>query len=68
MKTLFHLDQNELPKQWYNVLADLERPLDPPLHPGTREPMPPADLHALFSETCIAQEVSTDRYIDIPEP
>ena len=68
MKTLFHLDQNELPKQWYNVLADLERPIDPPLHPGTREPMPPSDLHALFSETCIEQEVSTDRYIDIPEP
>lgn len=68
MKTLFHLDQNELPKQWYNVLADLARPIDPPLHPGTREPMPPSDLHALFSEACIEQEVSTDRYIDIPEP
>ena len=68
MKTLFHLDQNELPNRWYNVLADLERPLDPPLHPGTREPMPPSELQALFSETCIAQEVSTDRYIDIPEP
>ena len=68
IKTLFHLDQNELPKQWYNVLANLERPLAPALHPGTRKPMPPADLHALFSETCIAQEVSTDRYIDIPEP
>lgn len=68
MKTLFHLDQNELPNQWYNVQADLDRPLDPPLHPGTREPMPPSDLHALFSETCIAQEISTDRTIDIPEP
>lgn len=67
MKTLFHLDQNELPKQWYNVLADLKRPIDPPLHPGTRQPMPPADLHALFSKTCIEQEMSTDRYIDIPE-
>jgi len=67
-KTLFHLDQNELPNRWYNVLADLDRPMDPPLHPGTREPLPPSELHALFSETCIAQEVSTDRYIDIPEP
>ncbi|MFC2095425.1 TrpB-like pyridoxal phosphate-dependent enzyme [Candidatus Bipolaricaulota bacterium] len=68
MKTLFHLDQNELPKQWYNVLADFERPLDPPLHPGTKEPMPPDALKALFSETCIDQEISADRYIDIPEP
>jgi len=68
MKTLFHLDQNDLPTRWYNVQADFERPLDPPLHPATREPMPPQDLCALFSETCIAQEVSTDRYIDIPEP
>ena len=68
MKTLFHLDQNDLPKRWYNVQADLERPLDPPLHPATREPMPPSDLHALFSETCIDQEISTDRFIDIPEP
>jgi len=68
MKTLFHLDQNDLPKRWYNVLPDLKTPLDPPLHPGTREPMPPADLEVLFSKTCIAQEVSADRYIDIPEP
>jgi len=68
MKTLFHLDQNDLPTRWYNVLADLDRPLDPPLHPATREPMPPSELEALFSETCIAQEISTDRMIDIPEP
>jgi len=68
MKTLFHLDQNDLPTRWYNVLSDFERPLDPPLHPGTREPMPPEELCALFSETCVAQEMTTDRYIDIPEP
>ena len=68
MKTLFHLDQNDLPTRWVNVLADLDRPLDPPLHPATREPMAPSELEALFSETCIAQEVSTDREIDIPEP
>ena len=67
-KTLFHLDQNELPNRWYNVLADFDRPMEPPLHPATREPMAPSELHALFSQACIAQEVSTDRYIDIPEP
>ena len=68
MKTRFDLDQQELPKQWYNVLADLKTPLAPPLHPATREPMSPEELCALFPKTCIEQEMSTDRFIDIPEP
>jgi tryptophan synthase beta chain len=68
LKTRFDLDQQELPKQWYNVLADLTTPLDPPLHPATREPMAPEDLSALFPKTCIEQEMATDRFIDIPEP
>ncbi len=68
MKTRFDLDQQELPKHWYNVLADLKTPLDPPLHPATREPMAPEDLCALFPKTCIEQEMATDRFIDIPEP
>jgi len=68
LKTRFDLDQQELPKQWYNVLADLKTPLDPPLHPATREPMAPEDLCALFPKTCIEQEMATDRFIDIPEP
>ena len=68
MKTLFQLDQNELPTRWYNVLADLKAPLDPPLHPGTREPIDPESLCALFPRTCIEQEMATDRFIDIPEP
>jgi len=68
MKTIFHLDQNELPRRWYNVLADLDRPLDPPLHPGTREPITREALETLFPKTCVEQEVSTDRFIDIPDP
>ena len=68
MKTIFHLDQNDLPRRWYNVLADLDSPLPPPLHPGTREPIGPDELAALFPRTCIEQEMSTDRFIDIPEP
>ena len=68
MKTRFDLDQHDLPKEWYNVLADLDRPIKPPLDPGTNEPISPEALAALFPMTCIEQEVATDRYIDIPEP
>jgi tryptophan synthase beta chain len=66
MKTIFNLDQNDLPKRWYNIQADLDRPLPPPLDPRTREPLDPAALRVLFAGTCIDQEMSTDRYIDIP--
>jgi tryptophan synthase beta chain len=66
MKIIFNLDQNDLPKRWYNIQADLDRPLPPPLDPRTREPLDPAALRALFAGTCIDQEMSTDRYIDIP--
>jgi tryptophan synthase beta chain len=68
MQTVFTLDQNELPKRWYNVLPDLPTPLDPPLHPGTREPLEPDALLGLFARTCVEQETATDRFIDIPEP
>jgi tryptophan synthase beta chain len=68
MRTMFTLDQNDLPKRWYNVLPDLPTPLDPPLHPGTREPIEPEALLGLFARTCVEQEMSTDRFIDIPEP
>ena len=39
MKTKILLDENEMPKKWYNILPDLPKPLDPPLHPGTHEPL-----------------------------
>jgi len=68
VKTRFDLDQQELPKAWYNVLADLNRPLKPPLDPRTNEPIAPEALAALFPTTCIEQEAATDRFIDIPEP
>ncbi|MBC7318822.1 TrpB-like pyridoxal phosphate-dependent enzyme [Candidatus Bipolaricaulota bacterium] len=67
MKRVFQLPQEELPKRWYNVLADLDQSLPPPLDPRTQEPVDPKALLALFSRECIAQEVSTDRFIDIPE-
>jgi len=61
------LDENELPKQWYNIQADLPTPLDPPLNPGTKEPITPDDLSAIFPMSLIKQEMSTDRWIKIPD-
>ena len=61
------LDENEIPKQWYNIQADLKTPLDPPLHPQTRKPITPDDLKPIFPMGLIKQEVSRDRYITIPQ-
>ena len=62
------LDENRLPNEWYNIVADLPRPPDPVLHPGTLQPVGPADLEPLFPMALIAQEVATERTIQIPEP
>src|SRR6266480_385868 len=62
------LDESEMPRQWYNVIPDLPSPPPPPLHPGTGQPVGPDDLAPLFPMALIAQEVSPDRFIDIPEP
>ena len=61
------LQESEMPRQWYNVIPDLPSPPPPPLHPGTREPVGPDDLAPLFPAALIAQEVSGERHIDIPE-
>src|SRR5690606_788160 len=63
----FDLPQSEIPHQWYNIQADLPRPLPPVLHPGTKQPVGPDDLAPLFPMALIGQEVSQERYIDIPE-
>ncbi len=60
------LPQSETPTAWFNVLPRLKEPLPPPLHPATREPVGPDDLAPLFPMALIAQEMSTDPYIDIP--
>lgn len=65
--TRFDIPQSEIPKAWYNIQADLPRPLPPVLHPGTKQPVGPDDLAPLFPMGLIMQEVSQDRYIDIPE-
>ncbi|MEU4521691.1 TrpB-like pyridoxal phosphate-dependent enzyme [Amycolatopsis sp. NPDC024027] len=66
-QTKYVLDEADLPAQWYNVIPDLPEPPPPPLHPGTREPVGADDLAPLFPQALIAQEVTTDRYVDIPE-
>ena len=62
------LPDSEIPRQWYNILADLPTPLDPPLHPGTGKPVSADDLAPIFPMNLIEQEVSQERFIDIPEP
>ena len=62
------LDEERIPKDWYNIVADLPRPPDPVLHPGTLQPVGPQDLEPLFPMALIQQEVATERLIEIPEP
>lgn len=61
------LPESEMPRQWYNIQADMPNPPLPPLHPATRQPIGPADLAPLFPMELIKQEVSQERYIDIPD-
>ncbi|MBE0447507.1 MAG: TrpB-like pyridoxal phosphate-dependent enzyme [Actinobacteria bacterium] len=65
--TKFLLSEKEIPTAWYNVLADLPYPLEPYLHPVTREPVGPKDLSPLFPMELIKQEVSNERWIEIPD-
>jgi tryptophan synthase beta chain len=64
----FVLPESALPTHFYNIAADLPTPLPPPLHPATREPIGPEALAPLFPMELIRQEVSTERFIEIPEP
>jgi tryptophan synthase beta chain len=61
------LTENEMPRHWYNIQADMPNPPLPPLHPGTRQPVGPEDLAPLFPMELIKQEVSTEQYIEIPD-
>jgi tryptophan synthase beta chain len=67
-QTKYLLDESRVPKRWYNIQADLPKPLAPVLHPGTMQPIGPDDLAPLFPMELIMQEVTTEREIDIPEP
>ncbi len=61
------LDEKELPKSWYNIMADMPRLPAPPLHPATLKPVGPEDLSPIFPMSLIEQEVSTERWIGIPD-
>jgi len=62
------LPESEIPRQWYNIAADMPNPIEPALHPGTGQPAGPDDFAPLFPMPLILQEVSQERFIDIPEP
>ncbi|HEY3267152.1 MAG TPA: TrpB-like pyridoxal phosphate-dependent enzyme [Armatimonadota bacterium] len=64
----FTLPQSEMPTHWYNVQADMPEPMAPPLNPATREPVTPEMMAAIFPEVLVAQEMSQERWIEIPEP
>ena len=61
----YFLEEEKMPKTWYNIAADLPKPLDPVLHPGTLKPIGPDDLAPLFPMALIGQEVSQEREIEI---
>jgi tryptophan synthase beta chain len=66
-QTKFLLSERDIPTRWYNIQADLKTPLPPPLHPGTHQPLGPADLAPLFPMELIKQEMSRERWIAIPD-
>ena len=67
-RTQFLLDESQIPKAWYNINADLPVPPHPVLHPGTLQPVTPDFLGVILPMSLIQQEVSAERYIEIPEP
>ena len=67
MMTKIVLNDDEIPKQWYNIMADMPTPMQPPLHPGTQEPASPDDFAPIFPMNLIEQEMCQDRWVDIPD-
>ena len=66
-ETKIVLPDREIPKQWYNIMADMPNLPKPPLHPGTKQPVGPDDLSAIFPMALIEQEMTAERWVDIPE-
>ena len=64
----FVLEESKLPKAWYNLLADLPVAPEPVLHPATKQPVTPEFLSALFPMNLIMQEMTAERWVEIPEP
>lgn len=66
-QTKIQLDEKHMPTQWYNIQADMPNKIQPLLHPATRQPIQPSDLEGLFPKALIEQELTKERFIDIPE-
>jgi len=66
-ETKVNLDEEEIPRRWYNILADSPEQLPPPLNPATKEPVKPEELEPIFPKAIVQQEVSAEKYIHIPE-
>ena len=66
-RTHFTLTQEQIPTHWYNLLADFSKPMPPSLHPGTKQPVTPDMLAAIFPENLVAQEACLDRWVEIPD-
>jgi tryptophan synthase beta chain len=67
MQRKIMLEEKDIPSHYYNILADLPNPLEPDLHPGTKQPVGPQDLAPLFPMELIKQEVGTERFVPIPD-
>lgn len=65
--TAFLLTQKDIPTTWYNVLADVKEPMPPPLHPGTKKLIALSDRLAIFPQNLVRQEMTTERWVEIPE-
>ncbi|UCF64812.1 MAG: TrpB-like pyridoxal phosphate-dependent enzyme [bacterium] len=68
MKNRINLNEDQIPTHYYNILADLPFQMDPPLHPGTKQPISPDDMAPIFPMSLIEQEMSPQREIKIPDP
>jgi tryptophan synthase beta chain len=67
MQTRFTLPQSSIPTHWYSVMADFPEPLPAPLHPATRQPVGLQDMTAIFPENLVMQEMTPERWVEIPE-
>lgn len=67
MDKKIYLSESQMPSHWYNIIADMPNKPLPPLHPGTKQPVGPEDLAPLFPMELIKQEVSPERYHEIPD-
>jgi tryptophan synthase beta chain len=61
------LSENDMPREWYNIVADMHTKPMPPLHPVTKQPLSPSDLEPIFAKELIKQEISSERWIEIPD-